>query len=377
MIRGASVMIALIIGAGIFGVPYVFVQGGLAGTLFLAAAVGGILLLFHLLFAEVFLRTRERHRLPGLVRLYLGKRWVPIAYASDLLGSWGVLFAYVLVGGSFLKALLRGVWTADIWWYQLAIFAIGAAGVYLSLRSLANLEIPLAIFMFAAILLIVAESWFAVTGASLRSFQAWGHDPLAAYGVLMFALSGAGAIPQVRDLLRGRERALASTICIGTLASLAMVVLFGIGVASVTGLETTEDAFTGFVKATGNGVAILGALFGLVAVLTSFFSVGEYVQGIFEYDLRYSSTSAWALAMSPPLALFLLGAQSFIGVLSITGAVFIGAAAVLIGLIAIRARRHGNRKPEFVVPLSTGAILALIALLAAGALIEIARHAIG
>src|SRR3989344_7994208 len=69
-----SVLVGTIIGAGIFGIPYVAAQSGMVPAIFYFIILGASVMLLHLFFGEVALRTYEKHRLIGYARMYLGRR---------------------------------------------------------------------------------------------------------------------------------------------------------------------------------------------------------------------------------------------------------------------------------------------------------------
>jgi len=108
----------------------------------------------------------------------------------------------------------------------------------------------------------------------------------------------------------------------------------------------------------------LGAVFGLLAVATSFLTIGENVKDQFRFDFKLSKFAAWATAIGLPLVAYLIGARDFIGVLGFVGAVF----GVIDGaLIALMARKviKGHLR-AFIIPLmvvfAAGLISELIAI---------------
>ena len=58
-----TVLVGTIVGVGIFGLPYVASQSRFIVGLFFLLLLGVIVTLIHLLYAEVVLKTKEKHRL--------------------------------------------------------------------------------------------------------------------------------------------------------------------------------------------------------------------------------------------------------------------------------------------------------------------------
>jgi amino acid permease len=67
-------LVGTIIGAGIFGLPFVGSRAGILLTLFYMILVTVVAFFMHTFFAEVILRTKSKLLLPGLTKKYLGKK---------------------------------------------------------------------------------------------------------------------------------------------------------------------------------------------------------------------------------------------------------------------------------------------------------------
>ena len=65
-------LVGMIIGVGIFGVPYVLSRAGLVPGIFYFIVLGAAIILVHLFYGEAVLRTNGRHRLVGYAEKYLG-----------------------------------------------------------------------------------------------------------------------------------------------------------------------------------------------------------------------------------------------------------------------------------------------------------------
>ena len=97
-----STLIGTIVGAGIFGLPYVISKSGVIPGIFYFLLLGGSVMLLHLLFGEICLRTGEKHRLMGYASMYLGGWARTLAALATIAGSVGALLVYIIFGGDFL-----------------------------------------------------------------------------------------------------------------------------------------------------------------------------------------------------------------------------------------------------------------------------------
>ena len=100
-----AVLMATIVGVGMFSLPYAGAQSGfliVAAFLFILTS---IMVLLHLLYGEIVSRTKEKHRLVGYANYYLGKIGKRIVSFSVIIGLYGSLLVYIIVGGNFLHTI--------------------------------------------------------------------------------------------------------------------------------------------------------------------------------------------------------------------------------------------------------------------------------
>src|SRR3989344_3302113 len=131
-----SILVDLIIGAGVFTLPYIFTQSGFfLGFLYLI--IFGILALFvHLMYAEIVVKTKERHRLVGYANLYLGKWGFYPALFMVIVGDVLVLGVFLILGISFFSL----VWAPPIWLQLLILWGLGSVFIFVSKNLMAESE---------------------------------------------------------------------------------------------------------------------------------------------------------------------------------------------------------------------------------------------
>ena len=162
-------------------------------------------------------------------------------------------------------------------------------------------------------------------------------------------------------LIRDRKK-LKHAIILGSLLPIIAYIIFALAVIGVTGVSTTEIATIGLGNIFGTPMVILGNLFAIFAMFTSFITLALAMKQIYMYDYKLKPTLSWVLTMIIPLIIFLVAAKSFIQVIGITGAFAWGLDGILIILMFWRARKLGDRQPEFKLGKKhlIGAILILI-----------------
>ncbi len=156
--------------------------------------------------------------------------------------------------------------------------------------------------------------------------------------------------------------------------SLSFYFLFGLFINGLTGQNTTQEAFEGLIPILGQKIIILGGLFGLFAISTSFLILGNYLKNTLIFDYRFPYLLAFLIAVFSPLLLFLSGIREFIWVIAFVGT-FIGLIeGTMIILIYKKAQKQGERKPEYSLKIPQYLIYLMIAILFFGAIAQTIYH---
>jgi len=328
-----------------------------------------VVILVDLMYGEVASRTFRRKRLPGYVKKYLGKKWQKLAAISSALSFYGALLAYLIVGGEFLTALCQPFFGGNNFIYTLAYFILGALLIYVGIKHIAQTEFYCFILFFVILAAIFYRSYPMIEIKNFFNFN-W-QNLLLPYGPILFSLSGAALIPEVKEMLKAEPKKLKRVIISGViLASLAYLFFIFI-VVGLTGRSTSMEAITGLKEFFGNGIIKLAFAFGFLTTFTSFITLGLTLNKTFHFDFKLNKNLAWLLTCFIPFSLYLLGMKDFIGVISFTGAVMIGAEAILIILVYLKAKTKGDVKPAYELKLPMALIYFLVLFFIAGVAYQI------
>lgn len=348
--HAVAMMVGMIVGVGIFGVPYAVEKVGFALGFLYIFIMGLLLLLVHLLYSEIVLRTEGKHRLVGYAAIYLGEKGKIVAAVAQILSFYGALIAYIIIGGQFLHLLLSPVFGGTVFVYQIGFFIFMSLAVGAGLRLVAPIEFAMTMFLLVvvAIIFIFGLSYVWYPNLYVMNLK----EIFFPYGVILFALGGAAAIPEIRELLRGQEKKMKKAIVWGTAIPLIITIIFSFVVIGISGENTTSEAISGLVGPLGGNIVILGAVFGFLAIATSFLVLGLNLKEIFKLDYKINSWLSWLLACLVPFLFFLLARPEFISVAAFTGAVLGGLEGILIILIWLKAQKEGKRTPEYSLKVS-------------------------
>lgn len=341
MRRSVRLLVGNVVGVGMFGLPYVFAQAGF-GVATIAFAVSWVLSLVVLfMYGDMVLLTKGRGRFVGIVRDHAG----PLVGALAAVGFFGSLFgamtAYIIVGGTFAHTLFAPFIGGTLATFRVVFFVVAAFGVLAGSMMVGKLQ---RLFITAYTALIVVLALVATPYADLSHFV-FSHDGtswIAPFGVALFAFTGFGAVPEMRDALGRHKHLLRRALVIGMLLIAALYAVFTTAVVGVTGLATTPEALKGLSELLGPAVLLIGSAIGLCTVMTAFLAHGVVMTNTWVYDYRLRYLVGWCLAVLLPFAVFLLGATDFIRVIEVTGGLGIG----LCGLCTVFAYEAMRRHPS-------------------------------
>jgi tyrosine-specific transport protein len=226
------------------------------------------------------------------------------------------------------------------------------------------------IVLFAGIFLIF---FFATPHIQLKNFSLINTDNLfLPYGVILFALAGWPAIPEIVDFFtrKHEKRNIDNVIVIAGVIIIALYLAFSLFVVGVSGSATSPDALQGLIPFLGKGVIVLGSVLGLTAIAASFLILGNYLKNSLRYDFHFPYIFSAGISIIAPLLLFLIGFQEFILVLSIVGLIAV-IDGVLIVALFLKVKNKGTREPEYELRIPRFLPYLVAIVLIGGAIVEL------
>ncbi len=340
--KGIGLLVGMIVGAGVFALPYVFSKAGLSWGIFHFAITFIILLFLHLLYGEIAYFTQGKHRFTGYVEIFLGKWAKQLAFLTTIASYYGSLLVYGLLAGLFLSNIFNQFSSTT---FAILFFIITGILVFSKTENIATinfyLTIPLFGFifylLFIALPYIKSDNFFGNLGMINHLFDGTWFLP---YGVWLFALTGFSVIPEVRDIFSGFSISnFRKTITWSLMLSAIFYLFFVIAIFGVSGQATTEDALSGITAILGRGALFIGSLIGFLAVFTSYIALAFDMKNIFNYDYKIPKLISLILTVVPPVILFLIGASDFVKILGITGTLGMGILGIFIILMSRKLRK--------------------------------------
>lgn len=341
-----AIVVGLIVGVGIFGIPYAISQAGVIPGIIYFVLLGGAMLLTNLFYGEVSLRTHGRHRLVGYAEKYLGRWGKVVASIAQIFGFYGGIIAYIIVGGEFLFAVFNKLIGGEVLFYQVFIFIFVSVFIIIGLKLLSWVEVGLTGLLLLIVLIILFAGLPHVQLGNYKNFEL--SKLFLPYGVILFSIGGSAAIPEIKEVLKRNGKMMKKVIILGMLIAVLISIGFGFIIAGVSGSLTSDEALSGLSGILSEEILFLGLIFGILSIITSLLVVGINLKETFLYDYEMKSNLlAWFLAICIPFFIFLSGSRGFIKVISITGSIFGGMVGFLIILMFLKAKKEGKRKPEY------------------------------
>lgn len=347
-----------IIGVGFLSLPYITLKVGIWPMLFYFIALTALIIFIHLIFGEISLKTPDFKRFPGFVGFYLGQRMKKMALFLIIFGSFGVLLAYLIIGGQFLTNILSPFFGGDSFNYIVLYFAVLSFIVYFGIGAISKIEFWALSLLSVLLFLIFIKGFPQINLGNIfipnSKFQI--SNLFLPYGAIIFSLWGTGLIPEIEEMLPNNKKILKKIIIISTLIPAFIYLLFIFLILGITGAHTTESALIGLRNFFGQGIFSMILLIGVITTFTAFISQGLFLKKVFIYDMGIKQFPAWLFTCFTPLILFLLGFNSFIPLISFIGGVFLGINGIFILLMY---KKIGGRK-IIIYPLTVFFILGII-----------------
>ncbi len=365
--EGVFLLVGTIIGAGYLVLPYSFFKAGIFANLFWLLFLGCLITLLHLFYAEIVLATKSYHRFPGYVGLYLGKAAKYLATVSFIVGVFGSLLVYLLLGSHFFKLLLQPFFTIPVQLATLVFAVIVSLLVILKINLSARINFLITVVTLSLFLIISGFSFAKIDPANF--FILPQESFFFPFGLVLFALVGSLVVPEITKLLdvEKQEKSLIKPVIItGTLIPILIYALFAFGIFGATGEATTSDAISGLAKILPKELVLAGVLLAFLEIITSYITFGINTIETLRKDFGFSKFLAKLTTVALPLSLFAIGIKDFLNVMGFMGSVLTTMDSVLLALIFMALK---NKLPGYqhqVVSVSKPLVFVLMAVLLVG-----------
>ena len=301
------------VGAGILSVPYLASHNSFRESVFILIFAYLVALVLHLIIAELsynnngaqFVKCFDSELFAGKIKTVL---------------TWT---AFILLGVSVIvnvSAFLTGAAAVFAQWFGLPDFVgilifyvLGAGVVFVGMKLVGICEKYAVIAMVVVMGVIFVATLMRGTEALPTGWRGF-NNALALFGMISFSLSAVMSTPQVVKGLGGDKKRIRSSIALGLAVNASLIFLITLTTLLGTGGDVSEKgAFVDLARRFGGWVAVMGYVFTLLALATSFWANTLNLRDIVSEQTGWGRRLSWLIASLPCLVLAMLGLDSFVG----------------------------------------------------------------
>lgn len=311
--EACSIIVGHGVGAGILSVPYLASHNSLREILLILGLCYLFNVLLHLLIAELSYNNG-------------GAQFVKCFDSELFSGRFKTLFtwtAFALLGLSVIlnvSAFLTGAAAVFRSWFSLPdavgmliFYVLGAGVVFVGLKLVGICEKFAVAAMVVVVSVLLAVSLSRETCPLPSGWHGF-NNALALFGMVSFSLSAVMSTPQVVKGLEGDKGKIRGAIALGLGINASLILLITMTTLLAVGTGVSEDgALVDLAARLGGWVSIIGYVFTLLALATSFWANTLNLRDIVNEQTRWGLRKSWLAASLPCLMLAFFGLSSFVG----------------------------------------------------------------
>lgn len=319
--EATSIIVGHGVGSGILAVPFLASRNRWYDFLWIIVAAYIINLIMHFMIAELsynndgaqFIKCFEKELFTGKLKTLA--TWI----------AFGFLGFSVLVNVSGFISGAAAVFSAwfllPTYWGMLLYYVLAASVVYIGMKFVGICE-KVAVFSMVGVIGILFVSTLISDISPLPTSFIAANNVMALYSMVAFSLSAVMSVPQVVKGLNGDRKKVRGSIALGTGVNVGLILLITFMTLLGAGKNISENgALVDLSYHLGGWVSILGYIFSLLALSTSFWANTLNLRDIVHEQTKWGQKISWLAATLPCLLIALLGVQSFVGFTRLAGVV--------------------------------------------------------
>lgn len=311
--EATSIIIGHGVGSGILSVPFLASRNSFREVLWILAFCYLFNLVLHLIIAELsynnngaqFISCLDAELFSGTIKKVL--TWL----AFGMLGLSVVFNVSAFLTGA--AAVFRSWLGLPDWAGMLIFYAAGAGVVFIGMKLVGICE-KIAVGSMIAVIGVLFAATLMSPVSSLPTGWHGINNALALYSMIAFSLSAVMSTPQVVKGLEGDVKKIRASIAAGLGLNAGLILLITTMTLLGAGTAVSEDgALVDLAKHLGGWVSIVGYVFTLLALATSFWANTLNLRDIVHEQTKWGLKPSWLCASVPCLAIAFFGLQSFVG----------------------------------------------------------------
>ena len=256
-------------------------------------------------------------------------------------GQHGVALDGFIAGAA---AVFSAWFSLPVYIGMLLYYVLAASVVYIGMKFVGICE-KIAVFSMIGVIGILFVATLISEISPLPAEFIASNNVMALYSMVAFSLSAVMSVPQVVKGLNGDRIKIRGSIALGTGVNVGLILLITFMTLLGAGENISENgALVDLSIHLGGWVSIVGYVFSLLALSTSFWANTLNLRDIVHEQTKWGKKICWLAATLPCLLVALLGVQSFVGFTRLAGVVQI---LTGIGIIIAynRSRKRAGESP--------------------------------
>lgn len=337
--EATSIIIGHGVGSGILAVPYLASRNTWWDVVWVIVVAYCVNLVMHYMIAELSYNNGGAQFIKCFQNeLFTGK-----------LGKVATFIAFVFLGLSVLvnvAGFISGAAAVFAGWFGMSViagkllyYALAALVVFFGMKLVGICE-KISVFAMIAVMTILLIAVLTGDVHALPNMYVASTNILALYSMVAFSLSAVMSVPQVVKGLGGDMKRIRLSIAAGTGINVGLIVLITFTTLMGVGSNVSENgALVDLAGRLGGWVGIIGYIFSLLALSTSFWANTLNLRDIIHEQTKWNIHVSYLLATIPCLIIALIGVETFVGFTRLAGAV-----QVLTGIGIIMAYHNSRKK---------------------------------
>ena len=318
-LEATSIIVGHGVGAGILAVPYLASRAPWWDFLWILAVAYAVNLLLHLMIAELSLNNNGAQFVKCFENELFTGRFKKIA-------TWIVFgflaFSVLCNVASFITgsaAVFTSWFRLPSWAGMLIYYVIAGLVVFFGMKIVGICEKYSVIAMVVVIGILFVATVTGQTSALPSKFIA-STNAMALYSTVAFSLSAVMSVPQVVKGVAGDRKKIIGAIAAGTGINAFLIIVVTFMTLLGAGQAITKNgALVDLSASLGGWVSIVGYIFSILALSTSFWANTLNMRDIISEQTKWNLKLCWLLATLPCLILALCGMTSFVGFARLAG----------------------------------------------------------
>lgn len=329
------------VGGGVMSMPYLADKAGLISATVMLVITLAASFVLHLMIADISLKMDDNSG--GqiiscldrfLFRGPLKKFMTVLFFVLMTLILFTNLAAYITGAEELLVELIPvSNFTAKI------IFYVCAASVVLLGLKAVGISEGITVPVIFALILVLAVPSIGKGNNSINFTNGSISGCLAFYGMAMYAMSAFFSVPQVVEGLEKDKAKIKKALFLGFFNNFILIIVVVI-CSLAASKPVTELAMVGWSAGIGSWAQVVGGLFTVLAMITTYWSLSLALGSIVQEQFKWNYKLCWVVATVPSLILALFNFASFMEFMRLAG----GLISIIIAVMVVPAYVNASKE---------------------------------